>query len=217
MRRLLLLFVALLCLWEFASARAIAEEPVGSITALKGHAIARRAGQELEVVLAMSVLRDDEIVTDAGSGVTITLTGGTRLTLSESTSLIVDESIVAADKRGKSIMHLLGGQLRSIVASIGTVSGNFEVHTPNAIAATRGTDFEVAFIEGKPCPEEPTCRRYTTVGVYQGIVDVSNPTSSDSSHSVAVTAGYQANVPCELVPKPPSPWGIEELTTPGYN
>jgi len=217
MRRVLLLFVVLLGTWGSPSMPAIAEEPVGSITKLKGHATARRAGQELEVTPAMPILRNDEIVTDAHSGVTITLQGGTKLTLSESTSLIVDESIVAADKRGKSIMHLLGGQLRSIVASVGTVSGNFEVHTPNAIAATRGTDFEVAFIEGKPCPEEPTCRRYTTVGVYKGIVDVSNPTSSEAARSVTVTAGYQANVPCELVPKSPSPWGIEELGTPGYN
>ena len=165
----------------------------------------------------MPILRNDEIITDARSGVTITLLGGTRLTLSESTSVIIDQSVVAADKQSKSIVHLLGGQLRSIVASVGTVSGNFEVHTPNAIAATRGTDFEVAFIEGKPCPEQPTCRRYTTVGVYKGIVDVSNPTSTESNHAVAVTAGYQANVPCELVPLSPSPWGIEELGTPGYN
>lgn len=190
---------------------------MGSITEIKGHAVARRAGQELEVVPAMPILRNDEILTDAGSGVTITLQGGTRLTLGESTSVIIDESVVAADKRGKSIMHLLGGQLHSIVASVGAISGNFEVHTPNAIAATRGTDFEVDFIEGKPCPEEPTCRRYTTVGVYKGIVDVSNPTSPEATHSVAVTAGYQANVPCELVPKSPSPWGIEDLGTPGYN
>jgi len=216
MRRGFLLFV-LLAICGCIATPAIAEEPVGSITELKGHATARRAGQELEVVLAMPVLRNDEVLTDAGSGVTITLAGGTRLTLSESTSVIIDETIVATDKQGKSIMHLLGGQLRSIVASVGEVSGNFEVHTPNAIAATRGTDFEVAFIEGKPCPEEPTCRRYTTVGVYKGIVDVSNPTSPQSTFAVSVTAGYQANVPCELVPKSPSPWGIEDLGTPGYN
>ena len=216
MRRLLLLFaIVLIC--GFFSTLALAEEPVGSITELKGHATARRGGQQLEVVPAMPILRNDEIDTDAGSGVTITLVGGTRLTLSESTSVIVDESVVAADKQGKSIMHLLRGRLRSVVAAVGTLSGNFQVHTPNAIAATRGTDLEVAFIEGKPCPEQPTCRVYTTVGVYKGIVDVSNPTSTDRTHAVAVTAGYQANVPCEMVPLSPSPWGIEELGTPGYN
>jgi len=94
---------------------------------------------------------------------------------------------------------------------------NFEIHTPNGVAAARGTDFEVEFIEGKPCPADPSCLRYTTVGVYQGVVVVANPTSPAGSLPVTVTAGYQTTIPCESPPTASSRWGAEELRAPGYH
>jgi ferric-dicitrate binding protein FerR (iron transport regulator) len=178
--------------------------------------VVKRQGQQLDAAPTIPILPSDEIVTDAGGGLTITLVNGSRLTLGESTSIVIDESIVTADQRSKSVIHLLVGQLRSVVAALGATSGDFKVHTPNAIAAARGTDFEVDFIEGKPCPQQPSCRRYTTVGVYQGTVEVTNPTSPPGASSVEVTAGYQTNVPCDTPPSSMAPWGIEELGTPGY-
>jgi ferric-dicitrate binding protein FerR (iron transport regulator) len=215
MRRLFLLLVVL-GLWVSAPPRAHAGGPVGSITEVKGHALVKRQGQQLDAAATMPILRNDQVVTDAGGGLTITMVNGSRLTLGESTSIVIDESIVTADQLSKSLIHLLGGRLRSVVARLGGTSVDFKVHTPNAIAAARGTDFEVDFIEGKPCPEQPSCLRYTTVGVYEGTVEVTNPTSPPGASPVNVTAGYQTNVPCETPPSSMAPWGIEELGTPGY-
>jgi hypothetical protein len=136
MRRLFLLLVAL-CLWVSAPPPANSDGPVGSITEVKGHAVVKRQGQQLDATPTIPILRNDEIVTDAGGGLTITLVNGSRLTLGESTSIVIDESIVTADQRSKSRIHLLVGQLRSVVAALGGTSGDFKVHTPNAIAAAR--------------------------------------------------------------------------------
>jgi hypothetical protein len=92
----------------------------------------------------------------------------------------------------------------------------FEVHTPNAVASVRGTDFDTEYIEGKPCPGFPQCLRYTDVGVYKGTVAVRNPTSLKSI-SVLVAAGYETTVPCELPPATPGPLGMGDLTGPGYH
>jgi hypothetical protein len=79
---------------------------VGSITEVKGHAAVKRQGQQLDAAPSMPVPRSDEIVTDAGGGVTITLLNGSRLTVGESSSIVIDESIVAADQHSKSRIHL---------------------------------------------------------------------------------------------------------------
>jgi ferric-dicitrate binding protein FerR (iron transport regulator) len=192
-----------------------ADGPAGSITEVRGHAVVKRQGQQLEATPSMQVLRSDEIATDAGSGATITLLNGSRLTLGESTSIVIDESIIAADQSSKSLIHLLLGRLRAVVEAV-AASSDFKIHTQNAIAAVRGTDFEVEFIEGKPCPQQPSCLRYTTVGVYKGTVEVTNPTSPTGAAPVTVTAGYQTNVPCETPPSSMAPWGVEQLGSPGY-
>jgi FecR protein len=214
MWRFFLLLVAFGLVSALPSAHA--EGPVGSITELKGHAVVKRQGQQLDAAPSMPILRSDEIVTDPGGGVTMSLLNGSRLTLGESTSIVIDESIVAADQHSKSLIHLAVGRLRAVVETIGATSPDFKIHTQNAIAAARGTDFEVDFIEGKPCPQQPSCLRYTTVGVYKGTVEVTNPTSPPGASPVNVTAGYQTNVPCETPPSSMAPWGIEELGTPGY-
>ena len=89
------------------------------------------------------------------------------------------------------------------------------MHTPNAVVAARGTNFETAYIVGKPCPGFPECLRYTDVGVYEGVVEVSNPTNPRAA-PVRVTPGYETTVPCELAPSSPAPLGMGELGAPGY-
>ncbi len=197
------------------SAAVTTDMPVGSITKLKGTAYIDRGDKKLDAILELPVLRNDKVETSSDGQLTVTLHGGSELTLRKSSSMVIDQNMVSQDS---SIIHLLGGVLRARVNAmkVGSVT-NFEVHTPNAVASARGTDFEVTFIEGKPCPEQPSCLRYTTVGVYEGIVDVTNPASPPGTPPVKVTVGYQTNVPCETPPSSPSPWGIEELGTPGYH
>jgi hypothetical protein len=73
---------------------------------VKGHAVVKRQGQELDATPSMPVLPSDEIATDAGGGATITLLNGSRLTLGESTSIVIDQSIIIANQRVKSLTHL---------------------------------------------------------------------------------------------------------------
>lgn len=45
----------------------------------------------------------------------MSLLNGSRLTLGESTSIVIDESIVAADQHHKSLIRLVVGRLRAVV------------------------------------------------------------------------------------------------------
>jgi hypothetical protein len=195
-----------------------ADEVVGSIQELRGTAQVYRAGKALAATVGIFVMLGDRIETLADSELTLILRGGTRLMLGEDSTMIIDQHLVENETHIRSTIRLLLGKLRSWVNDTGGGgSVNFEIHTPNGVAAARGTDFEVAFIEGKPCPAQPTCLRYTTVGVYQGTVVVTNPTSPPGSLPVTVTAGYESTIPCESPPTPPSRWGAEELRAPGYH
>jgi ferric-dicitrate binding protein FerR (iron transport regulator) len=207
-----LIGIAIVALFVLSPARA--QETVGSITALKGAAQVYRGVQQLAAASGMSVLLGDKIETSANAELTLALLGGTEIKLSESSTIIIDQNVAAPTIR--SSMRLMIGTLRALVNAAAS-SVAFEVHTPNGVAGVRGTDFEVTYIEGKPCPAQPTCLRYTTVGVYKGIVVVSNPTSPPGAAPVTITAGYQTTIPCETPPTAPSPWGTEELRAPGYH
>jgi ferric-dicitrate binding protein FerR (iron transport regulator) len=212
-RSLVLLLVLLL-----AVSLAHSDEPVGSIHELRGTAQVFRAAKMIAAAVGMFVILGDRIETRADSELTLILRGGTRLRLGEDSTVIIDRHLAENETHLQTKVRLLLGKLRSWVNDTeGRGSVNFEVHTPNGVAAARGTDFEVDFIEGKPCPADPSCLRYTTVGVYQGVVVVANPTSPAGSLPVTLTAGYETTIPCESPPTPPSRWGAEELRAPGYH
>lgn len=194
-----------------------AEDTVGSIVELRGLVQIYRGAKQLAGAVGMLLLLGDKIETLADAEVTLVLRGGTKLKLGDSSTMVIDQNVVNEPDFSTSVRLVLGTLRAWINATAGARSVNFEVHTPNAVAGARGTDFEVAFIEGKPCPAQPTCLRYTTVGVYQGTVVVTNPTSPPGSPPVTLTAGYQTTIPCETPPTAPSPWGTEELRAPGYH
>lgn len=211
--RTMLLILLPLCLISSVVGRALAQEPVGSVTELEGAARLFRGKQELNVVIKMAVIARDRLQTMSKSHLTVTLRGGSQLMLAESSTMVIDD--VAADARANSTISLMLGHLRAVVYPTMGATGNFEVHTPNAVVGVRGTEFETAYIEGKPCPGFPTCLRYTEVDVYKGVVEVRNPTNPKAP-PVRVTQGYETTVPCELAPSSAAPLGMNELETPGY-
>jgi ferric-dicitrate binding protein FerR (iron transport regulator) len=199
------------------TAAAAAQTRAGSITELRGRASIERNGILFAAVLALPIMVSDKIETADRSGLTILLVDGSRLLLSDSSSMVIDRMIfdtAAANSRMNVLISLFKGQLESLVHP--AASPHFEVHTPNAIAGVRGTDFKAAYVDGQPCPGFPTCLRYTDVGVYEGIVEVSNPANPRAA-SVRVTSGYETTVPCELPPATPGPLGMGDLTAPGYH
>jgi hypothetical protein len=94
-------------------------------------------------------------------------------------------------------------------------SPNFEVHTPNAVAAARGTDFATVYQEGTTRPGFTGCNRFTDVAVYQGTVGLSQP-AIPGSPEVQVAAGYETSVPCGEPPLGAGPLGLTGANTSGH-
>ena len=141
--RLVLALASLLQVVAVSTARA--QDQAGSITAVAGSATLERAGRQADAAIGMPVRVHDRLQTAADSSLTVTLLSGDELLLSESSSIAIDQYAAA---RGDSSIDLLVGHLRSIIsASLSRGRPAFEVHTPNAVAGVRGTDFETAFIE----------------------------------------------------------------------
>lgn len=190
-----------------------AQVRAGTIKELRGTGEIQRNARSIAATIGMQILTGDRLQTSRHSSLTVELTDGTRLLLSDMSSMVIDRTMTnAAD----STIDLFKGKLRSIVNLVAGKQPAFEIHTPNAVASVRGTEFETEYIEGRPCPGFPQCFRYTDVGVYKGIVEVRNPTSSRKV-SVQVGAGYETTVPCELPPAIPGPLGMGDLMAPGYH
>jgi hypothetical protein len=192
---------------------AAAQMTEGTVKELHGIVRIERNGHSIDAAPGIPIVTGDKIETLRRSSVSIELLDGSQLTLSDKSSAVIDRTMRGGTD---SKIDLFKGKLRSIINITAGNRPRFEVHTPNAVAAVRGTDFETEYIEGKPCPGFPECLRYTDVGVYKGIVEVTNPTSTKPV-SVRVAAGYETTVPCELPPARAGPLGIGDLTAPGYH
>src|SRR5205807_3052605 len=108
-----------------------------------------------------------KLVTGAGGSLAVTLSDNSKLTLAEQGALVIDEHTLGAGG-ARTRASLFGGTLRSLVNTTMGGGAGFEVHTPNAIAGVRGTDFAVAYSEEPPRPSTPDCQKYTDVAVYHG-------------------------------------------------
>jgi hypothetical protein len=194
---------------------AFAQDTVGQVTDITGSAKLERGGVEVEATPMMQIKVRDKLRTTAKSKLTVTLRDGSKLVLSESSSYTIDEYSIAATIRVRASIALWAGHLRAIVVTALGGVPDFQVHTPNAIAAVRGTEFETAFIADRPCPEDRSCMRYTTVGVFHGAVSVAN--IANPAQTVQVTEGYETTVACERPATSPAPLGMEEMGAPGYH
>ena len=196
-------------------AAAFAQDTVGQVTAVTGSAKLERGGVEVNAAPTMPIKVRDELRTAADSKLTVTFRDGSKLILSDSSSYTIDEYSIAATSRIRASIALWAGHLRATVfVAIGAVP-DFQVHTPNATTAVRGTEFEIAYITGRPCPEDRSCTRYTTVGVLHGVVAVAN--IANPAQTIQVTEGYETTIACESPATSPAPLGMEEMGAPGYH
>jgi hypothetical protein len=163
----------------------------------------------------MAIQLHDQITTGLASAVTVTLADNqSTVALADSTTLVFDENVVAGGVRQRTVVRLLAGGMGSLIrtALFGGTS-TFEVHTPNATAAARGTDFDTTYTEGIIRPGYEGCQRYTDVIVREGVVGVTNP--AVPTVEVDVPAGYETTVPCLLPPLNAGPIGITGAVGPG--
>lgn len=189
--------------------RAMAQTLAGSVTSLTGDVHVERAGTTVAATPGIVVDVGDRVVTGTNSRVTITLTDNSKLELDESTSLVIDQQMVAANSRNTKL-SLFSGLVRSFVSYTSSPTPNFEVHTPNAVASARGTEYDTSTSTQPPSTtsEEDRkkykdCRRFTQVSVYEGTVEVTN-TTNPGGGSVQVPPGHKTLVVCGLAPFPPS-------------
>jgi len=210
--RVACLFLALVSLvMVIAPSIACAQQIVGTVSQLSGTAQIQRGGATISVAQGIAIELNDRLTTSVNSSATATLANGTTLTLAEHTNLTFDQNVAASGVR-KTELNLVEGGLRSIV-SVLQPTETFEVHTPNAVAAVRGTDFDTTYIEGRVRPGYQGCQRYTDVRVREGVVAVSN--LANPTQVVDIEAGYETTVPCELPPLNAGPLGIAGAAGPG--
>ncbi len=185
-----------------------AQTAAGSITELTGTAHLQRAGATSIATLNMLVQAGDRLNTDASSSLTIVLTDASRLQLDESSSLVIDEHVLGpGGGRAVTKVSLFNGFVRSFVNLTAGGSTNFEVHTPNAVAAARGTDYLTGYMPGSTRIGFAGCNRFTDVAVYEGTVGLSQA-ATPNGVEVPITAGYETSVPCGLAPLAPGPLGL---------
>lgn len=123
-----------------------AQTVAGSISAVTGTATITRGAVKIPAANGGKIDVGDRIVTDADSTVTVALSDGSQIEVTDSSNLTIDENTLNPDgTRAGTKMSLLNGMVRSLVRSTPGKPPNFEVHTPNAVASARGTSFEVDY------------------------------------------------------------------------
>lgn len=136
--------------------RAWAQLYAGSITALNGNVVIERAGRSIPGIYGTNLQVGDKLTTDAKSRVTIGLSDGSQIELTESSTLVLTENTLNPDgSRASTKVTLLGGLVRSFVRVAAGAAPNFEVDTPNAVASARGTKFDVSYEKGQARPAGP--------------------------------------------------------------
>lgn len=186
---------------------AAAQTPAGTITSVAGQIAIQRGGKTVALAVGVHVDQGDRITTGRDGRVSIVLTDHSQIEVGESSVSVIDEHATVAGGGIRTRIGLLSGIVRSIVnATPG--SADFAVHTPNAVSAVRGTRFDTAYHDGAARSGYGSCRQFTDVAVYEGIVGVSSVSSP--SAQVEVPAGYETTVACSAAPLAPGPLGITE-------
>jgi len=197
------LFVLAMLTIVTAVPSAHAQNTVGTITQIEGTANIQRGGATIAAAQNMPVLLHDKIVTQPNASLTIGLVDNSSLQLGASSTLTIDESVLVNGVGAPSRVGLLGGHLHSVI--VGAMRGGsttFQVNTPNAIGAVRGTEWTEDF-STNPDQKYPDCFQFTNVDVEEGTVQVCNQGQQQGQAQKQckrecrdVTAGHHIKVVC---------------------
>jgi ferric-dicitrate binding protein FerR (iron transport regulator) len=204
-----ILAVMLVC-----AASASAQTSAGTITAVSGSVEIVRAGKTITAAIGTPVEVGDQLKTGPGANVDVMLSDKSRFELGESSQMTIDAHTVGAGA-ATTRLGLAMGSLRNWVAKLASGNAaNYEVHTPNAVGAARGTVYDVQYQDNVERKEFKGCKKFTDLAVYQDSVDVYNPTAPGNQH-VTVHQGQRTTVPCALVPLAPAAIGAAEAAENG--
>jgi ferric-dicitrate binding protein FerR (iron transport regulator) len=187
-----------------ASGSALAQTAAGSFQSVSGQVqIQRGGGATIGAAAGVGVNTGDRIVTGPNGHAVILLNDQSRLELGPASTITLDQFTITGGANTTRV-SLFSGVLRSLVNSAsGGMRADYQVHTPNAVAAVRGTRFDTAYSENVIRPGYQGCERYTDVSVYQGTVNLAPIGTPNAGQDVS--AGYEATLPCDKPPTAPGP------------
>jgi hypothetical protein len=194
----ILLIPLLLISASIASAQA-----VGEVRTYAGDVRLERAARPVAVATGLAVLRGDRFTTGANGRLIIVLNDQSSLDLYESSVLVLNDQVLGPNGQASTQVSVFSGILRSIVhVTSGGPTPNFEVHTPNAIAAARGTDFDAGYHQNVHRSGFENCVNFTDVFTREGKVQVTG--LGKPGESVLLNANQSTTVACGQAPAPVS-------------
>jgi hypothetical protein len=194
----ILLLVSLLFIGSAGTV--LAGDDVGTIVAIRGKAFIQRDDKSFEAGVKDNLFMKDTVSTKEASRAKMLFIDDSVLTIGENSRVVINEVIYSKHKMGRSVFSLVEGKMRSVVGKT-----QFEIHTPTAVAAARGT----VILTETGITEDG--RQYTIFICLEGEIIVS-PSDSSLGGPVTVPAGmmlmYIAGDP---FPTEPSPAPIAEI------
>ncbi len=144
--RLTLLFVVALSIIGLTGIAA-ARDDAGSIVALRGNAVIDRDSKAIKAKVRDGFFLNDSVSTLEASKAKLLFVDDSVLSLAEKSKVVVKEFLYSSGKGGRSIFNLVDGKMKAVVGK-----SEFEVHTPTAVAAARGTIvlFRIGIRDGRP-------------------------------------------------------------------
>jgi hypothetical protein len=178
--------------------RATAQEPTtvpanaplagATISDWKGKIHVSLPGQSPSAPAIGETLPPGTVLETGGGKLLLQLADGSQVLIRAHTRLTLEQP--APTDRG--YFQLLLGRIRAIITKRTGGAPPFELGTPSAVIAVRGTQFEVGVNQ----------RQETDVDVSEGVVEV---TGRRSGTSVLVHAGYSTRVGMDTPPEMPGP------------
>ncbi|HUO03721.1 MAG TPA: FecR family protein [Candidatus Binataceae bacterium] len=190
------------CAWS-------AEPAAGKIVTATGQvSIQRGSAAPIGAKSGVAVRSGDRVITGADGHVVIAMSDQSQLELFSSSNFTIDQYGKDADAPKR--VGLFSGLLRSVVKATGGAPANFQVHTPNAVAAVRGTEWYTGYSGNEERPGYLGCDRFTDISVLSGTVNVAAVQAPDQN--MDVEPGHEATLPCD------GPWvtGGRELPLPNH-
>ncbi len=176
--------------------------PAGTASQVSGTVQIQRGAATIPATQGMQIMVGDRIITGDDGHIVVLLTDQSTLELGDSANMVIDQHAGSSTR-----VNLAGGALRSFVnRTVGAAAPNFEVHTPNAVAAARGTLFDVVYLLGLKRPTYGDIQNFTDVSVYEGLVNLAN--INNPAGGVSVPAGYESTVAGTNNPSGPGPLGM---------
>lgn len=184
--------------------QASAGEGIGVVTAIQGQATVSRVALPQPAALRFKddVFFRDQIATREHSTVRLLLGGKGSFTVREQSQVTLDES-VTPDGGRRSVIGLLAGKIGAAIAHALMRPGeSVEIHTPNAVAAVRGTVLIAEYIppQGSAAASQPILLASAARGPFLAQAAGAGGTSNFFVLSGQVTITPQGQPPLTLGP-----------------